>query len=292
VIANEGQPKIDYTNDPIGSIGIIDITRLTTNLSFKYTDLSFANVTLPADVRISGPTGTTKAQDIEPEYVSILDGKAYVTLQENNAVAVVDLSSRSIVAVQPLGSVDFSKQAVDLSDKDVNGGAGFLPKLGQAFKGLRMPDGIAAFKVKEGTHYITANEGDARDYPPYLDVTRNAAAPNGRLNTITATPSNAIGSRSLSIFNADTGKLVWDSNTSLQTIAVAAAKYDDTRSDDKGVEPEGVITTKWRLIAPSDTFASKLKKCNPTFKSSYDQYTGEPKYFYSHPSEPRAIFIK
>ena len=55
---------------------------------------------------------------------------------------------------------------------------------------------------------------------------------------------------------------------------------------------EGVITAKWRLIAPSDTFTSKLKKCNPTFKSSYDSYTGEPKYFYSHPSEPRAIFIK
>ena len=244
VIANEGQPKSDYTNDPIGSIGIIDITSATTTPSFKYTDLSFANVTLPADVRISGPTGTTKAQDMEPEYVSILDGKAYVTLQENNAVAVVDLRNPSIVAVQPLGSVDFSKQVVDLSDKDGTDGASvFLPKFGQAFKGLRMPDGIAAFKAKSGGYYITANEGDAREYGAYVDVTRNATAPNGRLNTITNT-TNAIGTRSVSIFNADTGTLAWDSGTSLQTIAIAAAKYDDGRSDDKGVEPEGVITTK------------------------------------------------
>lgn len=60
--------------------------------------------------------------------------------------------------------------------------------------------------------------------------------------------------------------------------------YDET--------PEGVITAKWRLIAPSDTFASKLKQCNTKYKSSYDTYTGELKYFYSHPSESRAIFIK
>lgn len=60
--------------------------------------------------------------------------------------------------------------------------------------------------------------------------------------------------------------------------------YDET--------PEGVITAKWRLIAPSDTFASKLRKCNTQYKSSYDSFTGELKYFYSHPSEPRAIFIK
>jgi hypothetical protein len=56
--------------------------------------------------------------------------------------------------------------------------------------------------------------------------------------------------------------------------------------------PEGMITAKWRLIAPSDTFASKLRKCNTQYKNSYDTFTGELKCFYSHPSEPRAIFIK
>jgi len=251
VIANEGSPSSNYSIDPIGSVGIIDIKNPTKTPSFTYTDLSFAGVTLPAGLRISGPTGTTAAQDIEPEYVSIRDGKAYVTLQENNGVAVVDLRSRRILSVQALGSVDFSQQAVDLSDRDGTGGASaFLPKLGQPFLGLRMPDGISAFEVKDRTYYITANEGDAREYGAYVDVTRNAAAPNGRLNTIVdpapAGPNTntAIGGRSLSIFDAKTGALVWDSGTSLQTIAFAAGTYADSRSDDKGVEPEGVITTK------------------------------------------------
>ena len=251
VIANEGSPSSNYGIDPIGSVGIIDITNPTQTPSFSYTDLSFADIPLPPGVRKSGPTGTTQAQDIEPEYVSILGGKANVTLQENNAVAVVDLATRRILEVRALGSVDFSRQALDLSDRDgAENASVFLPKLGQAFTGLRMPDGIAAFTVNLKNFFITANEGDAREYGSYVDVTRNAAAPNGRLNTIKdPAPSGpntttAIGSRSLSIFNADTGALVWDSGTSLQTIAVAAGVYADSRSDDKGVEVESVITTK------------------------------------------------
>ena len=246
VIANEGSPSSDYSIDPNGSVGIININNPTKTPSFNYTDLSFAGVTLPAGLRISGPTGTTAAQDIEPEYVSIRYGKAYVTLQENNGVAEVDLRSRRILSVQTLGSVDFSQQAVDLSDQDgPSNASAFLPKLGQPFFGLRMPDGISAF----GGYYITTNEGDAREYGTYVDVTLNAAAPNGRLKTIedpapTGPNTNtAIGSRSLSIFDAKTGALVWDSGTSLQTIAFAARTYADNRSDDKGVEPEGVITT-------------------------------------------------
>ena len=251
VIANEGQPSSDYGIDPIGSVGIIDIKNPTKTPSFSYTDLSFEGIKLPAGVRISGPDGTTQAEDMEPEYVSILDGKAYVTLQENNAVAVVDLRSRRIVEVQALGSVDFSKQAVDLSDKDGAAGASaFLPKLGQPFFGLRMADGISAFEVNDRNYYITANEGDAREYGSYVDVTRNAAAPNGRLNTIVdpaptgPNTNTAIGSRSLSIVDAKTGALIWDTGTSLQTIAFAAGTYSDARSDDKGVEVESVITTK------------------------------------------------
>lgn len=54
---------------------------------------------------------------------------------------------------------------------------------------------------------------------------------------------------------------------------------------------DGVITAKWRLITPSDTFADKIRKCNPKYESSYG-LDGDLKYFYSHPSESRSIFIK
>ena len=50
--------------------------------------------------------------------------------------------------------------------------------------------------------------------------------------------------RSISLFDGDTGALLWDSGNTLQTIAVAAGVYDDTRSDDKGVEPEGVVVAQ------------------------------------------------
>lgn len=286
VIANEGQPSSNYGNDPVGSVGIIDIKNPKTTPTFSYADLSFAGLTLPTGVRISGPAGTTQAQDIEPEYVSIRNGMAYVTLQENNAVAVVNLRSRRIDSVQAMGSVDFSRQAVDLSDRDgPSNSAVFSPKLGQAFQGLRMPDGISAFNSGTRAYYITANEGDAREYGEYVDVTRNAAAPGGRLNTIKdpapAGPNTttAIGSRSLSIFDAKTGALVWDSGTSLQTLAFAAGTYADSRSDDKGVEVEGVITVK---IGSRNYAIAALERGTKTTVAVFDVSKPSQSFYVSH----------
>ena len=258
VIANEGSPSEDYSIDPMGSVGIIDIKNLAGTPRFTYTDLNFKGVSLPESLRISGPAGTTAAQDIEPEFVSVLGGKAHVTLQENNGVAVVALrriedrlENALIERVDALGSVDFSKLLTDLSDQDGPGGrTAFLPKLGQPFLGLRMPDAIASYEAEGHTYYVTANEGDAREYGDYEDVRANPDAPQGRLGTIVdpapagANTNTAIGGRSLSIFNAKTGELIWDSGNSLQTIAFAAGTYDDKRSDNKGVEVEGVITTR------------------------------------------------
>lgn len=286
VIANEGQPNTTYTNDPAGSIGIIDISTPTTSPSFTYTELGFEGLTLPTGLRISGPTGTSPSQDIEPEYISIRGDKAYITLQENNGVAVVNLITKRIEAIHALGSVDYSRQAVDLSDQDgLNKASIFLPKLGQIFNGLRMPDGISTFETKGRTYYITANEGDAREYGSYVDIGRNTSAPNSRLNTIreqapgeTLTPTS-LGSRSLSIFDAQTGALVWDSGTSLQTISVAAGVYSDSRSDDKGVEVESVITTK--IGAQTYAFAS-LERSSKTTIVAFDITAPSESRYISH----------
>lgn len=256
VIANEGEPIANYAIDRPGSIGIIDIKGRPGKETFSYTDLSFARLTLPSGIRISGPAGTTQATDIEPEYVSILGNTAYVTLQENNGVAKVNLRTNTIEAIFALGSVDFSTQLVDISDRDGPPPAGsstgtplINPVLGNNVVGLRMADGIAAFSTRGKDYFITANEGDGREYGTagtpgfYLDETRRL----GRLKTLsedTTAPFTAFGSRSVSIFDATTGALVWDSGNTLQTIAIAAGVYDDTRSDDKGVEPEGVVVTK------------------------------------------------
>ncbi len=245
VIANEGQPAADYTLDRPGSIGIIDITGRAGQERFSYTDLGFAGITLPEDVRLSGPAGTTQANDIEPEYVSILGNYAYVTLQENNGVAKVNLATNTIEKIFALGTVDYSTQLVDLSDKD----GGFKPLLGQAYEGLRMADGIAAYTVKGKDYFITANEGDGREYGDYTDEARGSGNAN-RIKRLTDDANvgtdltTTFGSRSITIFDADTGALLWDSGNTLQTIAFAAGVYDDGRSDDKGVEPEGVVVAK------------------------------------------------
>jgi hypothetical protein len=255
VIANEGEPIANYVTDRPGSIGIIDISGQAGNQSFTYTDLGFAGVTLPTGIRISGPAGTNQTADIEPEFVSILGNYAYVTLQENNGVAKVNLNTKRIESVFALGTVDYRNLLVDLSDRDgpavapsTTGTALIKPVLGQAYEGLRMADGIAAFSTRGTDYFITANEGDGREYGSGTSTDEARGSGSDRVKRITddATVGSAdrittFGSRSVSIFNASTGALVWDSGSTLQTIAIAAGVYDDTRSDDKGVEPEGVV---------------------------------------------------
>ena len=249
VIANEGEPIANYAIDRPGSIGIIDINGVIGSQTFSYTDIGFAGVTLPSGIRISGAAGTTQATDIEPEYVSIQGNFAYVTLQENNGVAKVNLTTKAIERVFALGTVDYNSLVVDLTDRDTDTGSTSLikPLLAQAYEGLRMADGIAAFNTGGTDYFITANEGDGREYGTYTDEARgsgNAARAKRLTDDAAVGSSNRIttfGGRSVSIFNATTGALVWDSGNTLEAIAIAANVYDDTRSDDKGVEPEGVV---------------------------------------------------
>ncbi|MCP9775466.1 choice-of-anchor I family protein [Cyanobium sp. WAJ14-Wanaka] len=281
VIANEGEPTINYSIDRPGSIGIIDIEGFTGRQSFSYTDLGFAGLTLPAGIRISGTAGTTQANDIEPEYVSILGNYAYVTLQENNGVAKVNLATNRIENIFALGAVDFKTQLVDLTDRDnsADNNSIFKPLLGQNYEGLRQADGIAAYRVDGKEYFVTANEGDTRDYGTFLDEVRGSGNAN-RVKRLTDDASvgskdriTTFGSRSISIFDAVSGALLWDSGNSLQTIAVAAGIYDDLRSDDKGVEPEGVVVAQlngrsYAIVSMERTTKSMLAVFDVTVPSA------------------------
>ena len=255
VVANEGEPTTDYAIngaevDRPGSIGIITITNPSSRPSFSYSELGFGGLTLPATgIRLSGKPGLSwQGTDIEPEFVSINGNFAYVTLQENNGVAKVNLRTNTIERVFALGSVDFSSQLVDLSDRDDAAGTGPLikPVFGNNVLGLRMPDGVAAFSLGSRDVFLTANEGDGRDYGTYNDEIRRAG-PGNRLKTLadlSTPPYTAFGSRSASLFDANSGTLLWDSGNTLQSLAIAHGVYDDGRSDDKGTEPEGVAVAK------------------------------------------------
>lgn len=267
--ANEGEPNTDYSQDPNGTISIIDTnTYSVTTLNFS----SFSNqaTTLAKDGFRISKFAKSFAQDIEPEYITISDDSktAWVTLQENNGVAKVDLTSKTITSIYPLGLKDYNtaENAIDVSDKDDK--VAFSP---WKVKGLYMPDGISHFSANNIPYFVTANEGDAREYAAYSDIKRmkdmtldTAVFPDaatlkletnlGRLNLIADMGDIngdgkldelvSFGARSFSIWNGNTGKIVYDSKNDADKKTYELGTYDDKRSDDKGSEPEAVVAAK------------------------------------------------
>lgn len=266
VTANEGEPNADYTNDPEGSVSIIDVTDNYSVKTLKFDGFAASYPQLALEgFRTYGP-GATFAQDIEPEYVAISSDskKAFATLQENNGIAEIDLVSGTILKLHPLGTKDISQlvNAMDASDKDSKIELRTWP-----VKSFYLPDAISYFSVNGSSYLITANEGDAREYSSFdeqkrvngitLDPTVFPDAVNlqkpenlGRLR-ITSTRGDidndgdydvlyGFGGRGFSIFNAADMQLVHDSGSSLEQEVINAGIYNDDRSDDKGVEPEGV----------------------------------------------------
>lgn len=279
--ANEGEPNDDYTVDPEGSVSVIDLRNGVANATVS--TASFAefnngqprNAELPTTVRIFGPNATV-AQDLEPEYITVSSdsSKAYVTLQENNAIAVINIANAQVERIDALGFKDHNQAAngLDASDKD----SGINIKNWPIW-GMYQPDTIASYTYNGISYLATANEGDARDYGGFSEVVRiknrtlnpvtfpDAAtlkqdANLGRLNT-TSTLGNtdgnpadieqlfSFGARSFSIWNGATGQLVFDSGDQFEQIIAAQtpALFNqngpgnfDQRSDDKGAEPEAL----------------------------------------------------
>jgi hypothetical protein len=154
LVANEGEPDCYFDpadvdecpepHDPNGSVSIVDVTRV---LNPRVTTLDFDNVPLPAEVRIYGPNATP-AQDVEPEYITVSDDSltAYVTLQENNAIATIDLSAARITAVRSLGFKDFNTPAeTELFE------IGNLPPIGTTLGGQTIALGGFSGLFYEGT---------------------------------------------------------------------------------------------------------------------------------------------
>lgn len=180
LVANEGEPSDDYQVDPEGSISVIQLSNLTTPVvrTADFKAFNGQEAALRAQgVRIFGPNATA-AQDFEPEYITVSqDGKtAWAALQENNALAKIDVVNAKVLAVYPLGFKDHSPDGngMDVSDADGVDGAGSIKIQTWAnVRGLYMPDAIASFDVAGKTYIVTANEGDARawgeDTPEYFN---------------------------------------------------------------------------------------------------------------------------
>ncbi|MEA5572294.1 choice-of-anchor I family protein [Calothrix sp. UHCC 0171] len=308
LVANEGEPSEDYTIDPEGSISIIDVSgnigaldntkvATATFTAFNAQEASLKQQGVRIFGKLANGTNSTVAQDLEPEYIAFSgDSKtAFVTLQDNNAFAKVDIATATVTDILPLGFKDHSLpgNGIDASDRDSNINGGINIKNYPIF-GMYQPDAIASFESGGKTYYVTANEGDSRIRPTEDDilpapndtegsifneevrigndavVLDPTAFPNatelknnanlGRLtitNTLGDTDGDgdydklyAYGARSFSIWD-DTGKLVFDSGDQFEQITAAqtptlfnandgVASQFDTRSDNKGPEPEAV----------------------------------------------------
>jgi 2',3'-cyclic-nucleotide 2'-phosphodiesterase (5'-nucleotidase family)/3',5'-cyclic AMP phosphodiesterase CpdA len=168
LVANEGEPIDNYEADPEGSVSIIDVAKgIYSVTQDDVITVGFENVTMDSDVIIKA--GTQPKYDLEPEYIVVdRDSKtAYVALQENNAIAKLDLGSKQFTHVHGLGFKDFSISGLDASDKD--GGINIKP---WPVLGMYMPDGIEIFEKDGKTYILTPNEGDGREYGRYTNETK------------------------------------------------------------------------------------------------------------------------
>jgi len=171
--ANEGEPQsycltngtLPTTTDPNGSVSIIDVTAATpvaTTLTFEAFNERASAIAFEGG-RIFGPNATV-AQDLEPEYISVSPDSqyAFVTLQENNMIATIDLATKSVLNLTALGYKDHSKVGNGLDSNNKDMAAVIAP---QSTMGMYLPDAIASTRAGGVNYLFTANEGDSRSYP-------------------------------------------------------------------------------------------------------------------------------
>lgn len=286
--ANEGQPNSDYSIDPEGSVSIIDISGgIATLTQANVTTLGFQAYNNPTDEAALIASGVRKlkltstlSQDFEPEYIttSADSQKAWVTLQENNAIAEINLTNNTITDVWALGTKDMSLMGngADISDNN-----GEVLIANWPIKSYYIPDAVANYSVGGTNYIITANEGDEKEYTGFVERTTIGASsyaldaalfPHaamlkkshnaGRMrvsNLNGNTDADAdfeqiysVGSRSFSIFNADTQQIVFDSGDDFELYTATEPSISSlfnsdsednsfkSRSRAKGPEPEGV----------------------------------------------------
>ena len=276
LVANEGEAASGV--NPNGSVSVINLAAGVSNPTVNTaTFTSFngqENALRNQGVRIF--PGQTVSQDVEPEYITVSeDGTtAWVSLQENNAIAVMDIVNAQVTSILPLGAKDFNApgNGLDASDRDGGVNINNWPVFG-----LYQPDTIATVTVAGQTYLITANEGDTRnearrvsnltlDPNAFPNAAELQLAQNlGRLDVSSIDGLNdqgqysqlfAYGGRSFSIWNVTNGlSQVFDSGDDFEQILAGFSANPltpsifnsdgtpgsfDSRSDNRGPEPEGL----------------------------------------------------
>lgn len=268
--ANEGEPRNGYTAsdavDPAGSVSVITAADgSVVTAGFESFDNQRENLTA-AGVVIK--KGTNPSLDFEPEYITVVGSKVYVSLQEANSIAVLDLNTKAFTGVYSIGFEDYSKVAIDLNSKDEKYEASTYENI----KGIRMPDAISSFTANGKTYLVTANEGDSRAWPVETEADVNEIKAKispvsgqefegkvtwfdvSQYNGLEAGTDYLFGGRSFSVFEVTENGLeeVYESGSDFEKLTNdnLAANFNcsndtaevEDRSGKKGPEPEGITT--------------------------------------------------
>lgn len=261
--ANEGEPRDGYGAgciDPKGSVTVVELNYH--NLSDSIVDdVDFTAFDLQREQLINDKVllkkDTLPSVDLEPEYIAIHDKIAYVSLQENNAIATLDIENRRFTSIKGLGLKDhnLAGNELDLNKNDT------IQLQNENVYGIYMPDGLATVMINGVTYVLTANEGDAREWGTYSDIDEkkiNGSTKNVELvkasefDGLDVNSDYTFGARSFSIWKADTMEQVYDSGSQFAAtiVRVMPEVFNsnhkelgvDGRSNKKGCEPEDVKT--------------------------------------------------
>ena len=260
--ANEGEPRKGYegdATDPAGTVTVISLADgKAVNVGFEAYDSAEARQAL-TDAGIVLKKGSVPSADLEPEYIAAGNSTAYVTLQEANAIAAIDLNSLKVTGIYSAGYEDYSTVAVDIDKKD----EAYNPKTYESLRGIRMPDSIALYSV-DGTDYVvTANEGDSREWGDYLnederDFKDGQTSPTGKITAensgltgkvvffdssdydgLDANLDYLFGGRSFTVYEADGNGLteVFDSGSDFEAkTAIYVPENFNCSNDDKSID--------------------------------------------------------
>jgi len=227
-------------------------------------------------VRHFGLNAAFPHKDYEPEHIVVEPSGevAWVVLQENNAIAKLDLVTETFVEVRGLGTHDYmtSDGGFDPSDEDT----GIVISEEWPVSGFYQPDGAAYLDVGGRSLLVTSNEGEAREYLAFNEVARVTQLDlEGPISTmqdddelgrleVTLTRGDedengdfealfSFGTRSISIFDPRNGlDPLWNSGDDLERMIEVALPDDfnsdndsndsfDDRSRKRGPEPEGIV---------------------------------------------------
>ena len=244
--ATAAKEETDYSkaSDPVGGVTVVDLSNPATPvLRFAGFDQFTVAEMRAKGIAVSSVVNNV-SKDFEPEFVTAVDNNyAYVTIQEANAIGKLNIEDATFESITRAFESKVSKVARDTSDRDTGAG----PRTYANVVGASQPDAIAGFKVGSGQYFVTANEGDAREYtclnddlrasalkvdtrrfPDWKTLSGSAALGRAKVNPTIGDKDgdgdidtiHLRGSNSMTMYR--NGIVIWDSATLLDQIQTAA----------------------------------------------------------------------